>query len=70
MRFTYVIDLLEGHGLELPQTFQDLPLQRRVSDKEMSCQDHLLETANITDWTTLDYAILPFLAPSVCYFPR
>ena len=55
----HLIDLLEGHGLELPQTFQDLPLQRRVSYKEMSCQDHLLETANITDWTTLDYAILP-----------
>ena len=55
----HLIDLLEGHGLELPQTFQDLPLKRRVSYKEMSCQDHLLETANITDWTTLDYAILP-----------
>ena len=55
----HLIDLLEGHGLELPQAFQDLPLKRRVSYKEMNCQDHLLETANITDWTTLDYAILP-----------
>ena len=59
----HLIDLFERHGMELPQepqTFQDLPLQRRVSKKEMNCQDHLLETADITDWTTLLCDLTPF----------
>ena len=59
------IDLLESHGLEAPQTFCSLPFKQRVSYKEMTCQDPLIEHTDVADWTTLDYALAP---PH--FFPR
>ena len=53
------IDLLESHGLEAPQTFCSLPFKQRVSYKEMTCQDPLIEHTDVADWTTLDYALAP-----------
>ena len=55
----FLIDLLESHGLEAPQTFCSLPFKQRVSYKEMTCQDPLIEHTDVADWTTLDYALAP-----------
>ena len=37
----------------------DLPVAQRVSYKEMTCQDPLLQEPQVEDWTTLDYVIAP-----------
>ena len=55
----YLLSFLQSKDLFLSQTYIDLPPSQRVSYKEMTCQDPLLQKPNVEDWTTLDYVLAP-----------
>ena len=52
----YVLDFLQSHIL-LPQTYSKLNPNKQMSYKEMTTTTHFLDDFEVTDWTTLDYAV-------------
>ncbi len=71
----YLMDFLQSHLLILPQTFQSLEDNRKVSYKEMTSTTDYLDSFEVTDWTTLDYAsvshpILPDFQFSGSFFQQ
>ena len=52
-----LLDFLQSHILLLPQTYAFLPPSRLVPYKEMTITTHTLEDFEVTDRTTLDYAL-------------
>ena len=55
----FLFQFLEMFDLYLPQTFSPLPFSRRATYKEMTCEDHLLHTEDVKQWTALDFLVLP-----------
>ena len=55
----YLFSFLQSRNLFLSQTCVDLPPSQRISYKEVTCQDPLLQEPNVEDWTTLDYVLAP-----------
>ena len=52
-----LLETLQGFDLKLPQTYLSVPFAQRVTYKETTCADHLLERPQVNEWTTLDYVI-------------
>ena len=52
-----LLETLQGFDLKLPQTYMSIPHAQRVTYKETTCADHLLERPQVSEWTTLDYVI-------------
>ena len=55
----YLLDFLTANNLSLPQTFSKLPFRKKVTYKEMTCNDHLCLNDDVRELTTLDYILLP-----------
>ena len=55
----HLFSCLQGRDLFLPQTYVDLPEAKRVTHKEMTCRDLLLQQPRNEDWTTLDFLVAP-----------